>query len=97
MALPTLLHRRECWVIRENDKSRIRSAELKFMRTTTKYTRKNYKTNEAILSELKINSVVKKIQNYINKWVQGVLRMDTDRRPHLIMKYHQPRGKRGQG
>jgi len=31
-----------------------------------KYTQ-DYKTNADILSELKINSVVKKIQNYINK------------------------------
>jgi len=33
---------------------------------TAKYIQ-DYKTNADILSELKINSVVKKIQNYINK------------------------------
>ena len=40
-----------------------------------KYTQ-DYKTNADILSELKINSVVKKIQNYINKWTQRIRRMD---------------------
>ena len=37
------------------------------MRKTSKYTCKDYKTNEDILSGLKINPVVKKIQNYRNK------------------------------
>jgi len=36
----------------------------KFTRRTSKYTWQDYKTNEDILSELKINPVVKKIQNY---------------------------------
>ena len=34
-----------------------------------KYTWQDYKTNDDILSELKINPVVKKIQNYINKCI----------------------------
>jgi hypothetical protein len=45
------------------------SAEMKFITRTAKYIWQDYKTNEDILSELKINPVVKKIQNYINKWV----------------------------
>jgi len=45
----------------------------------SKYTRQDYKTNDDILSVLKINPVVNKIQNYINKLVQHVRRMDRDR------------------
>jgi len=41
---------------------------MEFMRAA-KYTWQNYKTNEDILSELKIYSVVKKTQNYRNTWV----------------------------
>jgi hypothetical protein len=52
-----------------------------------------HKTNKYILSELKINPIVEKIQSYINKWVQGVRRMNRHRRPHFFMQY-QPRGKR---
>jgi hypothetical protein len=44
-----------------------------------KYTRQDYKTKEGILSELKINPVVKKIQNLRYKWVQHVQRMYRDR------------------
>jgi hypothetical protein len=44
------------------------SVKKKCMRTA-KYTWKDYKTNEDILSEHKINLVEKKIQNYRNKWI----------------------------
>ena len=58
---------------------------------TAKYTWQDHKTSEDILSELKINTVVKKIQNYRNEWVQHVWQLDGDRLPHLIMKYHSSR------
>ena len=45
---------------------------MKIMRIMAKYTWQDYKTNEDISSELKINPVVIKIQNYINKWMQHV-------------------------
>jgi len=51
----------ETWAIREQDKYRITSAEMKFMRNTAKHTRQDYKTSEDMLSELKINPFVKKI------------------------------------
>ena len=41
---------------------------MKFVRRTAKYTWQDYKTNEDMLSELKINPIVKKIQNNRNKW-----------------------------
>ena len=65
------------------------SVEIKFMRRTVKYTWQDYRISEDILSELKMNSVLKKIQNYRNKWVH-VQQMD---KPCLIMKY-QSCGKR---
>ena len=68
----------ESWAIREEDKSRITSAEMEFMGRTAKYMRQDYKTDEEILSELKINPLVKKIQNYVHKCVKHVRRMDRD-------------------
>jgi hypothetical protein len=38
---------------------------MKCLRNTAKYTWKDYKSSEDILSELKINLVVKAIQNYM--------------------------------
>jgi ribosomal protein S17E len=60
---------------------------IKFLRREAKHTGQDYKTNEETLSELKINPVMKEIRNYINKWIQHVLRMNRDRLPQLIMKY----------
>ena len=60
------------------------SAEIKVMRRAAKYTKQAHKTNEDILSELKINPDVKKIQNYINKWVRQVQRMDRDRQTDTL-------------
>jgi hypothetical protein len=82
--------------ITEQGRSRITSAEMKNMRKTAKYMWQEYKTNEDMSSEPKINPVVKQIQNYINKWIQHVWQMDRGRLPHLIRKY-QPCGKRSQG
>jgi hypothetical protein len=56
-ALPTLLYGLEIQAVKERDKSRIKSGEMKFMRRRTKYTRQDYKTNEDILSEFKIKQV----------------------------------------
>ena len=52
---------------------------MKFIRRKAQYTWKDYKTNEDILLELKINPYVKIIHNYRNKWIQRVRRMDRDR------------------
>jgi len=61
LALPTSLYRCKTWAIREQDKYRVMSVEMEFMRTA-KYTWQDYKTNEDILSELKINSVERKLK-----------------------------------
>jgi len=52
----------ETWANRGQDKYRITSAEIEFMTNTAQYTRQDYKTSEDMLSELKINPFVKKIQ-----------------------------------
>jgi DNA polymerase I-like protein with 3'-5' exonuclease and polymerase domains len=56
------------------------SAEMTFIIRMAKYTWQGYKTNEDIISELKINPVVKKILNYRSKWIQHIRRMDRDRK-----------------
>jgi hypothetical protein len=64
LALPNLLYGFETWAITEQEKYKMTSEEITFMRRTAKHNRKDYKTNENILSELKFNPVVKKIRNY---------------------------------
>jgi hypothetical protein len=70
LALPTLLYGSETWTLREQDKSRITAAEMKFMRKTAKYTWQDHKTNQEIMKELKTNPVLEQINNYKEKWIQ---------------------------
>ena len=79
LALPAVLYGCETWAVTEQDECRIASAEMKVMRRITKYTRQNYKTTGGNLSKLKASPAVKKIQNYGNKRMQHVRRMDRDR------------------
>jgi hypothetical protein len=76
LALPTLLCGYKTRAIREQNKSSITTAEMKFVRGSAQYIWVDCKSNEDILSELKINPVVNKIQNYGNEWIQHVRRMD---------------------
>jgi hypothetical protein len=69
---------------------------MKFMRKTAKYTWQDYKRNQDIAEELILQPVMEKINNYNDKWIQHVRRMDRARLPHAILKY-EPAGRRGQG
>ena len=74
------MHGWETWAIREEDKSRITSEGKKFRKRMAKCTRWDY-----ILSEHKINPVLKKIQNYINtSKLIHVRRMDGEFRHYII-------------
>jgi hypothetical protein len=95
-AIPILLYGSEAWALKEQDKSRVTAAEMKFMRETAKYTWQDHKRNQDITEELKIQQVLEKINNYKNKWIQHVRRMDRVRLPHAVLKY-QPAGRRDQG
>jgi tRNA(Ile2) C34 agmatinyltransferase TiaS len=89
--MATLLYGCETWAIREEDKYRMAAAEMIFMRRMAKYTWQNYKTNEGIQSELKINPAVKKITD-VNGYKMFGEWTETDRLPHSIMRY-EPCGK----
>jgi hypothetical protein len=54
LALPAILNGCETWAIKEDDKSRITSAERKFMGIMAKYTWQDYKTMKAFYQKLKL-------------------------------------------
>jgi hypothetical protein len=54
LALPTLLNGCNTWAIREQDKSRVTSAKLKFMRTMEKYHGKIAKPTNIYYHNLKL-------------------------------------------
>jgi hypothetical protein len=60
LALPILLYGSETWTVKSKDKSRLTAAEMKFKRKTARYTRRDHKTNEEILNELEVTSILDK-------------------------------------
>jgi len=54
LALPTLLNGTKTGVIREQDKSRIMPAEMKFMRRMAKYAWQDHKTSEIFCQNFKL-------------------------------------------
>jgi hypothetical protein len=66
------------------------------MQKTAKHTWRDHKTNEEILNELKVTSVLDKITSYRSDWIQHVSRMPRSRLPKLLTKYA-PRGIINQG
>jgi hypothetical protein len=63
---------------------------------TAKYTWRDHKTNEEILNEFKVTSILDKITSYKSDWIQYINRMPRSRLPNLLTKYA-PRGIRNQG
>ncbi|KAJ4428270.1 hypothetical protein ANN_24287 [Periplaneta americana] len=91
--VPILLYGREIWVLKQRDISRLRAAEMKYLRRTAGYTLLDHKRNEDILQELKMQPLEEKIAEYRNRWLEHISRMETGQTPQEMLKYH-PQGQR---
>jgi hypothetical protein len=49
LAIPTLIYGSEIWTLTQEDKSRLKASEMKFLRRTAGYTLLDHKKNEDIL------------------------------------------------
>lgn len=96
LALPTLLYGSEIWVLKQRDISRLRAAEMKYLRRTAGYTLLDHKRNEDILQELNMQPLEEKITEYRNRWLEHISRMEAGRTPQEMLKYH-PQGRRRPG
>ena len=70
--------------------------KIRNMRRTAGYTWTDHKTNRQIAKELKITSILDKLQEYKRKWIQHVNRMPRNRLPK-VMKQYSPTGRRNHG
>jgi hypothetical protein len=95
LALFTLLYGSEIWTIKQCDKNRLRTAEMKYLRRTAVYTLFNHKRNEEILEELHVTPLEDRLCTYRHKWFQHVHRMEDNRLPKQL-NYH-PKGRRRPG
>jgi hypothetical protein len=95
LALPVLLCGSETWTVKSKDRCRPATAEMRFMRDTAKYTWRDHRTNDEILYELKVTSILDNITSYKSEWIQHVNRIPRSRLPNLLTKFA-PRGIRNQ-
>jgi hypothetical protein len=95
LVLPILLYGSEIWTVKQCDKNRLRTAEMKYLRQTAGYTLLNHKRNEEIL-ELHVTHLEDKLCTYRHKLFQHVHRMEDNRLPKQLLNYH-PKGRRRPG
>ena len=90
---PALLYGSECWTLRQRDKSRINSSQMRFIRSLIGVTLRDRIKIEKIRKQFKVQEIINDIPNYQQKWNQHVLRMPENRLLRKSLQY-QPQGKR---
>ena len=64
---PALLYGSECWTLRQRDKSRINSSQLRILRYLGGVTLKDRIKSEKIRKQWKVEDIIDDIQNYQQK------------------------------
>ena len=93
---PVLLYGREYWTLRQRDKSRINSLQIRFLRSLSGVTLKDRIKSEEIRKKWNVEEMIDGIKNYQLKWNQHILRMPENRIPCKALQYR-PQGKRDLG
>jgi hypothetical protein len=62
LALPILLYGSELWTLRQKDKNRLTSIEMKIFRRTARYRLFGHKKNQEIVEEFKVEPVDDKLR-----------------------------------
>jgi hypothetical protein len=78
---PAVLYGGECWILRQKDKSRINSSQMRFIRSLRGVTLRDRIKSEKISKQCKVEDIIDGIQNYQKKWDQNVLMMPENKLP----------------
>ena len=96
LILPTFLYGSENWTLTASQRRRIEAVEMKLLRPLAGYTLYDHKTNNSIRKELRITSILDKIDEYRKKWLLHIQRIPQNRIPLKSYKYR-PQGRRSIG
>jgi hypothetical protein len=96
MVIPTLLYGSECWTLTKRQKSRLKAAKMRFLRSVAGYRLIDHRRNEDITEVIQIIDINSRITDYQIKWLQHFERMEQNIIPKLLLNY-KPRGRRDQG
>ena len=93
---PALIYGHEQWVMTERIRSRIRAAEMRFLRRAAGLTLRDRIRSSTIRESLKAESLLLHIERSQLRWLGHVLRMPRERRAHQVFEA-MPQGKRPVG
>ena len=83
----------EKWTLTASQRRRIEAAEMKLLRPLAGYTLYDHKTNNSIRKELRITSILDKIDEYRKKWLLHIQRMPQNPNPSKILQLQTARKK----
>jgi len=90
----------EAWVLKKREEQRLEAAQMKFLRHLLGITKLDKEKNQCIRQKTGAQNVAKEIKQYqekwLQKWLQHVQRMDTNRIPKQALQY-KPKGRRNIG
>jgi hypothetical protein len=86
----------EVWVLKKGGKQRLEAAQMKFLRHLLGITKSDKEKNTSIREKTGVQNIVKEIEQYQQKWLQHVQRMDKNRLPRRALHYR-PNGQRNIG
>ena len=86
----------EVWGLKKRDKQRLEAAQMKFLRHLLRITKLDKEKNTSIREKTGAQNTVKEIEQYQQKWLQHVQRMDKNRLPRQALHYR-PKGQRNIG
>ena len=93
---PALIYGHEQWVMTERIRSRIRAAEMRFLRRAAGLTLRDRIRSSTIRESLKAESLLLHIERSQLRWLGHVLRMPRERLAHQVFEA-MPQGKRPVG
>jgi hypothetical protein len=71
----------EVWVLKKREEQRLEAALMKFLRHLLGITKLDKEKNQVIKETMGAENIVKETNQYQEKWLQHVQRMDTNRIP----------------
>ena len=86
----------EAWVLKKREEQRLEATQTKFLRHLLGITKLDKEKNQCIRQKTGAQNIVKEIEEYQEKWLQHVQRMDTNRLPKQALQY-KPNGRRDGG
>jgi len=77
----------EAWILKNREERPLEAAQMKLLRHLLGITKLDKEKNQCIRQKMGAQNIVKEINQYQEKWLQHVQRMDTNRIPKQALQY----------